>query len=215
MTHRVRSTLIAAAALLLSPLAGAGVIGTAGDVSLIPAPAAATKNSDISMASGDSSSFVWFESAGVLGADLTIDFDTPGTRTGNPNNIVLGAGTYVESYMIFFDVQGSATGSSSGSVTFDADVIGVIGQEGLLRQSHDLLGAVGTEYITGSNSFQGIWDSRGDSVTLGNDLRTIDFNFTVGTAIDSIRILTQASPVPSPAPLVLLLVGALALLRRR
>ena len=215
MTRNTRALVTAIAALLLAPLAQAGVIGTTGDANLIGAPAAATKNAaGLSNSAGGSDSYVWFESAGALASDQTVDTDAAGTLLSDPGNVVISAGTYVESYMLYFDVLGNSQGASNGSITFSSDVLGIMGNASLLRTSHGSLGNAGTSYITGSNSFQGIWDSNGDSVTLSADLRTVSFNFTVGTAIDTIRILT-AETVPTPAPLALLLVGALALLRRR
>ena len=69
MTRNTRALVTAIAALLLAPLAQAGVIGTTGDANLIGAPAAATKNAaGLSNSAGGSDSYVWFESAGALGA---------------------------------------------------------------------------------------------------------------------------------------------------
>ncbi len=157
------------------------------------------------------------QSAFTTTADLLVDVTVPGTYTANPvgTGINFTAGQLIDSYYLHYDVSG--TGVTTGSLVFDTDVLAIIGDVYNLENSHGQLGAAGTTYWI-SNNLHGLWDSANDSITLSADRRTIDFTFRVGSAIDSVRILTVASSVvgvPEPATGLFVALGLVALLRRR
>jgi len=78
---------------------------------------------------------------------------------------------------------------------------------------HAQLGVPATTYWNGT--LDGIWDSTGDQVFIDASRRTLRYTLGVALAIDSIRIITEASVVPEPATLALLTVGLLAMRTRK
>ena len=140
---------------------------------------------------------------------IAVDISQPGryARLTELTPATIAAGTCVESHLLHFDNVGTTSlASRQGSVTFDADVLGVIILDSSLNKS-DVLGAVGTAYPTGA--FQRGADLLGGGVTENSDLvvlspdrRTVTVSLVVLAAIDQIRVITACEAGP-PANLVL------------
>jgi hypothetical protein len=99
----------------------------------------------------------------------------------------------------------------SGSVTFDADILGVIVLDGSLDGTDTPLGAPVTVYV--DVPLRGpdfVFNS--DIVVVENNLRTIHVQFASWDSVDQIRVITA---VPEPGTVMLLLAGALATIIRR
>lgn len=134
----------------------------------------------------------------TLNKPLMVDISTPGTyeRTEDLTPFSIPAGTIVDSHFLHADTVGKAKVRLQGSVTFDADIIGVIVTDGSLDKS-DRLGASATRYpedlelrgleLTGRRH-------GGDLVTLSADLRTLTFDVTFSSVLDQIRVITANGP---------------------
>ncbi len=136
---------------------------------------------------------------------LKVDISKPGTYD-EPRDLTpasLPIGTVVDSHFLHADNIGSAKIRLIGSVTFDADILGVIVTDGGLDKS-DWVGSPTTAYpaklqlrgleLTGPPA------NGGDLVTISADRRTITFNVGFSTVLDSIRVLT-ANPTAGPCSL--------------
>lgn len=142
----------------------------------------------------------------VLTSDLSIDGGS------------IGAGTRVDSHMIFLNTAGN-TFASHGDVdwTFDGDILGTLSNfNGSLEvASSGDLGAPGTIYPLAAFAARGL-EGNDDISFVGNVLTT---NFRVTEPGDWVRVIT-ASPVPLPAALPLFatglgLIGFMAARRKR
>jgi hypothetical protein len=130
---------------------------------------------------------------------LKVDITQPGRyefrKSLNPTS-KLAVGTSVDSHILHADNVGTAKIRLQGSVTFDADIIGVIVTDGSLDKS-DILGSPGTMYPNGLDhrglEFEGL-SKGGDIVVLSADRRTLTFNIRFGSVLDEIRVIT-ANPV--------------------
>lgn len=147
-------------------------------------------------------------------SNITLDVTAPGTYAADPGNTVFAAGQAIDSYYLHYDLVITSAQSSTGSVTFDTAILGVIGNVGNLANTHAQLGAAGTSYWT--SGAQGIWDSP-DSITISGN--TLSYDLSIGSAIDSLRIITAASStatqVPAPAGAALLGLGLVGLCATR
>ncbi len=197
---------------LLTAQSAAGIAGVGGGVRVI-APPASTRIGDPPESSTEVFAFVEREDY-VLPVDVHLDISVPGYYASllDQTPATVPAGTTVNSYYLFLDPVGSSgTGSASGWVAFDEDVIGVI-----LAVTRDdswadaALGHPGTLYPADGNPFRGC-ELGADIVTLEQDRRTFTVNRYVTTFADHARVLT----VPEPATLALLAFGGLALIRRK
>ncbi|MGZ4676003.1 MAG: DUF11 domain-containing protein [Acidimicrobiia bacterium] len=133
----------------------------------------------------------------ALPAPVAVDAVAPGTYTRYPNgNATIPAGTIVDSHLIHSDAtaRGSTT-MRTGSVTFDGDVVGVIGATARIAATDATLGAPGTVY-GGTTQFRGLENSpssgSGDRFTISSDHRTVSFVLTTPDW-DEMRIVTQAN----------------------
>ena len=133
----------------------------------------------------------------ILASDLTVEVTTPGSyppQTVSPE--ILGAGTAVRSYLFHFDPFQNQLGYSSGSVTFDNDVIGILVLPDSLDGSDDFLGAAGAIYpAPGAEPVRGA-ELELDAIGLSSDKKTVTFSFGADFASDQIRVLTAVANDP-------------------
>jgi hypothetical protein len=135
----------------------------------------------------------------TLGRSLKVDISKPGTYD-QPRDLTpvwIPAGTSVDSHLLHADNIGRAAVRLAGSVTFDADIIGVIVLDRSLDRS-DYLGSPTTSYPTELEDrgleLAGPLANGGDLVTISADRRTLTFNVRFSSALDQIRVLTANGP---------------------
>lgn len=155
----------------------------------------------------------------ILGSALNLGTDFS-NRTEYQFSIA--SGTVVASHYVFFDPAG--TRSISGTVTFDADILGVAGFTGDLADT-DFLANNSVTYLNDNLRGIEITENFGfdqDSYSISGDTLTLDFQ--ASTPGDYIRVFTAQSPtgpapslVPLPAAGWVLVTGLAGLwgLRRR
>ena len=132
---------------------------------------------------------------------IVVDLAPPGSATTIP------AGTCVESHYLHFDnVRATTLVRLRGSVTFDADVLGVIVTDARLSSTDATLGVTGTAYPTGlpARGAETTWPvaSERDFVTIAPNGRTVSVDLAVSGVIDNVRVITECGIGP-PANLVL------------
>jgi uncharacterized repeat protein (TIGR01451 family) len=130
---------------------------------------------------------------------LKVDISTAGTfdETKDLTPFTIAAGTVVDSHLLHADNVGSATVRLSGSVTFDADIIGVIVLDRSLDDT-DSLGGSATAYPRRLNlrgyELTGPPSRGGDAITISADRRTITVNPAFSSVLDQIRVITANGP---------------------
>lgn len=151
-----------------------------------------------------------FDEAGPLHlpAALTVDIGDPGSYT--QTNVwpavgtsarVLPAGTAVRSHYVHMDVNSVTALIRKGTITFDADIVGVILTDEGLSATDGLLGAPGTVYpdslrrtVSGENA---------DKIVISADRRTLEFTMALSDPhLDEFRVLTAAHIPDTTAPTV-------------
>jgi hypothetical protein len=139
-------------------------------------------------------------------APITVDVTSSGTYETSLDitSTEYASGQAVDSYYLHFDKASGGANTTSGSIVFEEPILALIGLSPNLIASHSPLGAVGTTYWT--VGLHGTWDTL-DSVTLDQATNTVSFDFHVGTALDSMRILTAAHDVPEPGSMHVLGIG--------
>ena len=128
----------------------------------------------------------------VLPMPLTLDVVPGGT------NATFDAGRRIDCWFLHLD-RGPGTLMTSGSITFDADVLGFITSSSSLNRTDRggtngnfvALGDPGTTYPTGAGQ-RGLENS--DILLLDGDRRVVTFEFRTQGIIDQIRIITAADP---------------------
>jgi len=154
----------------------------------------------------------------VLPTDLTINAVAPGTYTASPGTSVILAGTTINAIMLHMDVTTTTvfggSGNTAGSITFDHDIIGLIGDAPELDASDAIVGDPASLYGPAPVARQ-TWENA-DSLTISADRRTLTINsLRVGASqafADQIRVILA----PEPTPAMLLLMGLIGLsLRER
>jgi|GEM_PF-5109622 conserved repeat domain len=140
----------------------------------------------------------------TLTSAVTIDGAAPGVYTQFPlGTATIPAGSLVDSHFVHSDVPtGAYTKHRTGSVTFGADIIGVVASTARLAASDSQLGATGTTYA-GNTRWRGLENgengsSGSDKFTISADHRTVSIDFNT-LAIDNIRVITQHSDQLSTA----------------
>ena len=187
-------------ALLAGPgVSGASVIAQSGPVLFESPPPV------VSTTTGESNTEIHFfteRTDSVLPTTTPIDI-TPGSSYpvnyyGNTNLTpsTLAAGTAVDSYFMYANPVGqpSNTYTYTASLTFSAPILGVIVTPNTLTETNASLGAPGTTY-----EVSGV----GDGLETTDRLElvrpsTISLDLTTSTDIDSLRIITAATPGTSP-----------------
>lgn len=179
----------------------------------------------------NTSIFAYQEKQGVLlNTTLFVNFTGTGTYhpalTNEAANSLINAGSIVDSYLFHFDIlyQGSNI-RALATITFDSDILGIIGSHNPLVSSDTLLGIPGTLYETtqpgaGGRGLEGADFSTSlsrDWITISGDRRTLTLDIGVGDWFDDIRIVVdgRGQTVPLPATLPLLFVGFIMLLISR
>lgn len=159
------------------------------------------------------------QSAMPLLNDVAVNITAPGVYFGSDTYTpgVVAAGTFVDSYLLHQDVRRAhARIILRGRVTFDQDIIGVIAHNDDLAATDPIFGVAGTLYPTGAD----VWRSMDspwlpDRIRISADRRTLRYRFHTGAAMDQIRILTAATPIPSPGSVALLLTAGIVVGGRR
>lgn len=194
-------------ALVGASSASASIIGTTGAATLIATP----PDARLDVITSNTQVFVWNEDQDVtLGAPLRINAFAPGLydSPGLLVNVAIPAGTHVASHYIHFDAPPPELPSNAtGTVRFDADIIGVIvlGDGGpTFLDDSDFLGS-GTLYPDGVASRGLELTPNGESFGISPSKRVLSFNLNISIPGDFLRVITL--PVPAPGALG---VGALA-----
>jgi len=137
---------------------------------------------------------VFAEKAGVaLAAKLSVDAAAPGEYNMKTamKPATIAAGTRVNSYYLHVDRVGSPTAFDviTGSLTFDAPILGVIATEGKLVSS-DVLGATGTAYPWSRRTLDRNAPANLDRFWISSDMKTLRYDMQTSIACDSLRIVT-------------------------
>jgi hypothetical protein len=191
----------------------AGVVGAAAaiDTSRVAAPTGAVvltgqvvqiappPDARLGALENDTTGHLFRERTGfVLTSPLDVDFNTPGTfapPASAPGAIPVG--TRADSYYLITDAVGNDPAvfrAYSGTMTFDTDVLGLMGFTSTLASGNLAVGAPGTLYTGLETGVQ--LEDLSDSATISNNRRTVSFAFGQTTAADNIRIIV-ASPQTS------------------
>lgn len=122
----------------------------------------------------------------TLRESVTMDSDgSPGLHDFN-GEATLPAGKVVHSYLVHHDPANNSN-TVAFDITFEDDIVGVIGEGSLLRAAGGL--SFGDPDFGSTN-----WGLNGaDNWTISADRRTISFSSTVSTGVDQVRILTESS----------------------
>ena len=191
-------TLPLLALMATSPLPG-GIVGTTGNIQIVSPPASILPN----VFESDSFVRLFTERTNfILPQAASVDVTSPGTYNGTgpltPGSVPIGS--MVNSYYLIFDPVGTTGGASfSGTVTFDAPILGIAGLDTALNNT-DFAGAPGTIYPTGvgGRAFDfALGTVSGDELTLSADRRTITISGGAGPAQDELRVFVSAVPEPS------------------
>ena len=187
----------ALAAVLADPgVSGASVIAESGAVLFESPPPL------VSAATGESNTAInFFTERTDLALPTTTPIDiTPGSSfptnydgTANLTPSTLAAGTAVDSYFMYSNPVGEPNKiyNYTASLTFSAPILGVIVTPNTLTETNASLGAPGTTYET-SGASDGL-ENTDDRVELVRP-STIYLDFETTNDIDSIRIITAATP---------------------
>ena len=129
----------------------------------------------------------------TLPVDIAVNISAPGIYDdwADLTPATIPAGTVVSSHFLHLDPVGTTTAVDlEGSVTFNADIIGVIVVDNDLDNSDDTLGATGTQYPINDHR-QLELQIHPDRVTLDPDLRTLTVRFYTYDKVDQIRVITK------------------------
>jgi len=180
--------LLAAAALAAG--AGATIVSTGGQVTLI-APPPSVLLGDLE---SDTTMFAFDEQQCVrTPVDIIVDITGPGTYDDQSKLTpgVIPAGTLVSSHYVHADKVGDDLPpiDLEGSITTDADILGIAINKPALDAS-DVLGAPSTVYPTG-RSYRRLQLGQGDFVIEQIDERTVVVHSHVQLHTDDVRVITQ------------------------
>jgi predicted outer membrane repeat protein len=155
---------------------------------------------DLESADGDHKIFVFAEQSQRLATDLPVDHVVAGAdvidETGDLQPGTLPTDAIVHSYLMHFDPYRTPveTQTIMGSLTFDAEILGVIVLSGSLDASDNTLGAATTIYpLPGTVTGRGLdLDTQGqDAVVVSADRRTLTLTTSVyAHHVDQMRVIT-------------------------
>jgi len=218
-SRQLLASLLAASSVFALSSVQASVVITTG-ASLITAPGSIVPNTAAIESNTLASVFNELQNVTLLQA-ATVDATTSGffnsVASLTPGSIA--AGTLVSSHYLHVDPVGSSgtVYTYRGTVTFDADILGVSARNAQILDTN-FLGAPGTTYTTSGN-VNGLdyGDGTLDSFTISGDRRTLSFVLQAWAGADALRVITAGNAVPEPGALGLVFaaLGALALTRRR
>lgn len=101
---------------------------------------------------------------------------------------VVGAGSVISSHYVLFDPDGFA--SVTGSVTFDAPVVGIVTLNTSFDATDALLGNPATDYAIGGQQLE----IPPDILSISGN--TVNFELTAGSPGDAMRVITSNNLVP-------------------
>lgn len=145
----------------------------------------------------------------LLSQDLMVDAVAGGALAFEDlDPTMVGEGSLLESWFIHIDPVDRTPISTTGSLTFDGQILGVIVTGELLFASDAALGNPGTLYPNHGRQARGLDLDSPDSFMISEDGRTLNFEILRTDAVyDQVRILVGPA-VPTPGGMALL--GAIA-----
>jgi prepilin-type N-terminal cleavage/methylation domain-containing protein len=159
-------------------------IGETGDVILIDPPPSVR----LGALEGDKIVAFYEKEDHVLTASLHVDLSKPGIVGRDLSPRDLPAGTKVCSLFMHIDPPGNGPRYPCGSITMNADILGVIWSAGSLNASDPTMGRPETQYGTGTAG-RGFESDNGGYIT--SDMRTFVWNKgSVSACMDEVRIIT-------------------------
>jgi hypothetical protein len=169
----------------------AAIIGSTGQVTQIPAPASV----DFGALESNSTMFAFDEQqAATVGSPVCVDITAPGTYDESTDLTpgVIPTGAKVASHFVHADKVGKKKPAIhyAGSITTDADIIGIAVTDKCLDQT-DVLGAAGTIYPTGKFGRAVNFDKQHDVVIQQVDNRTVSVVANVRAHADQVRVITE------------------------
>lgn len=177
---------MAAAMLSVTP-AMASILSTTPAVVAVPAPTSVQPDDYVS----DTEIRAFDEQQCITLADmLVVDSSQDGPVPTPPISIPIAAGTEVSCHFLHFDPSFSTT--AAGTVTFDADILGVIVYDQTLDASDSVCGLPATSYPTGTSA-RGA-EQPGDSVIIDPNYRTVHVDWAASYPGDQIRVITRCTP---------------------
>jgi hypothetical protein len=201
---------------IASPSAYAGISSTTGTAQIVSPPHSVVRGAWES----NTRTRVFTERLNVtLEGNLATDISAIG-RCDSPEGcspLTIEGGTMINSYFVHQDAIGHRGNIFlQSSITFDEEILGVIVSNENLSAS-DFLGAHATLYPSGSDGLRTLdYPAALDAVSISEDRHTLSLELQTQVAMDHIRIITLASPVPAPGSLALLgLAGLTAIGGRR
>jgi uncharacterized repeat protein (TIGR01451 family) len=175
---------------VVAPTGASGtIIATTGRVTQIAPPPSV----ELDKLQSKTDAFVFAERSTTLGTAVGVDIVDPGTYTLRSQlvNATIASGTRVDSHFIDSDPGGSGfTALRTGSVTFNADVLGIVVSRPKLATSDALLGAPSTRYADFYQREPELGAAGADSVTLSADRRTVSVVLNTPNVTDQLRIIT-------------------------
>ena len=186
-------TLGVLAAAALAAGAGATIVSTSGQMTLIPAPPSV----DLGALQSNTTMFAFDEQQCVRTTrDLPVDITVPGTYDDSIDLTpgVIPAGTLVSSHFVDADKIGIGAPpiQLEGSIVTSADILGIA----ILAHSldvTDVLGAPGTIYPTGKFGRGLNLDDQNDFVVEQIDKRTVVVHSQVRLHADQVRVITRCA----------------------
>jgi hypothetical protein len=174
----------------LAAVAGATIVSTSGQVTLIAAPPSVLIKDLVS----DTTMFAFNEQQCVAApTNILVDITGPGTYddVSKLTPGVIPAGTLVSSHYVHADKVGNDPPplNLEGSITTDTDILGIAIRKDALDSS-DVLGNPGTLYPTG-RSYRRLQLGQGDFVIDEVNNRTVVVHSNVELHTDDVRVITR------------------------
>ncbi len=175
-------------------VAGAAITNSTGAVIRLSTPPASVKLNALENAT---SVYAFNEAQNkTLTAAVAVDAVNPGNYGTFPSGSAkVAVGTVVDSHLVHSDIPSrNYTARRTGSVSFAADIVGVVASTAKLASS-DNLGAPGTQYA-GTTQWRGLessengWTQGGDKFTISADRKTVTFDLQT-YVMDEFRVLTK------------------------
>jgi hypothetical protein len=181
------------AAAALAAAAGATIVSTSGQMTLISPPPSV----DIGALQSNTTMYAFNEQQCVrTAADLPVDITVPGTYDDSSDLTpgVIPAGTLVSSHFVNADKVGTQPPriELEGSIVTDADILGIAILQHSLNVT-DVLGAPGTIYPTGKFGRGLNPDDQNDFVIEQIDKRTVVVHSDVRVHTDQVRVITRCA----------------------